>query len=452
MYILWHDKVLDVRHFKNNKDSYRINERPGSDLLIPDGLIGKIGSYELIKAGSSDPLNVNVSNSHLTGEVRLRSGQIMELSTVKAQAGGTLRMEPGVRARIDLGPFTFLLQGTNSGPKPKRFGISRDVATVLLVLALSFLGHSSFMVAVELYPEDGLSLSRTDYETRHGVVEVLKIAYEPEEPEPVEPEVVNARRVDDDGNGEEENDSDSKSQNRLVDKLTPEERRKRNEEMAYSSGLSKAMRDQSELIDEALSGIDASGYDAALRTLAASSDDSDDRASTNLGLFSGSVGEQGGNAGLGGLPGAGAAGSGGGSGMVAGLGKGDVTGDHVKVRFKNNRRQRALVKTGRLTVRGGYDAGIIRRYIKSKLNELRWCHRQAIQRDPNVAGKITVKFMIQPNGLVPQATIVQGATTTNAPDLEFCISSKIKTWRFPPPPQAGASAVVTYPFIFKVMR
>ena len=206
MYVLWHDKVLDVRHFTSKKQSYRLSERPGADLLLPDGLIGDKPDYTLIGDSSGDVLSVNVSNPGLSGEVRLRSGQVMELSAVKAQAGGVLQIEPGVRARIDLGPFTFLVQGTNSGPKPKRFGISRDVATVLLILALSFLGHSGFMVAVELYPEDGLSLSRTDYETRHGVVEVLKIAYEPDEPEEVEPEIVKARRVDDDGDGHDDND------------------------------------------------------------------------------------------------------------------------------------------------------------------------------------------------------------------------------------------------------
>jgi len=143
--------------------------------------------------------------------------------------------------------------------------------------------------------------------------------------------------------------------------------------------------------------------------------------------------------------------TGGGSGGtgISGLGKGDNSGTNVNARLTRKAR-RALVKTGKFNVTGGYDKSIIRDYIRRHLRELQWCHQKAIQRNPTVAGKITVKFLIKPNGRVLKAKVVR--STAKDAGLESCLTTKIQMWTFPPPPNTGVTAVVTYPFQFKIVK
>lgn len=79
-------------------------------------------------------------------------------------------------------------------------------------------------------------------------------------------------------------------------------------------------------------------------------------------------------------------------------------------------------------------------------------HRDAIQTcyetyggDTAHQGRVTVKFLIEPDGRVKQ--IVLRENTTGLTALPCCIADEFRSWQFPPP-GGGGLIVVTYPFVF----
>ncbi len=57
-----------------------------------------------------------------------------------------------------------------------------------------------------------------------------------------------------------------------------------------------------------------------------------------------------------------------------------------------------------------------------------------------------MKFLITGNGTVATSSVAQ--SSVNNPELEQCVSGRVRTWLFPKP-KGGGTAVVTYPFVFK---
>lgn len=86
--------------------------------------------------------------------------------------------------------------------------------------------------------------------------------------------------------------------------------------------------------------------------------------------------------------------------------------------------------------------------IHDHMNEIRYCHDQALIVNPKVEGKISLYFVIGPNGRVNTAKVQQ--STSNDSNLDQCIMKRLVTWQFPRP-KGGINVPVTYPFIFKTI-
>lgn len=97
-------------------------------------------------------------------------------------------------------------------------------------------------------------------------------------------------------------------------------------------------------------------------------------------------------------------------------------------------------------VSGGLDPEIIAQYIKSQLGQILYCYERQLSANPDLFGKVAVKFTIGPNGQV-EARNINNSTLKNT-NVEGCILSKIAGWKFPAP-QGGTRVLVTYPFLFK---
>ncbi len=100
-------------------------------------------------------------------------------------------------------------------------------------------------------------------------------------------------------------------------------------------------------------------------------------------------------------------------------------------------------------VDGGLDKEIIARYIKSQLGQIRYCYERQLSANPDLYGKILVKFTIGSAGSVVAQTI--GNTSLNNAMVEGCILRRIAGWQFPTP-KGGTKVLVTYPFLFKSNR
>jgi hypothetical protein len=97
-------------------------------------------------------------------------------------------------------------------------------------------------------------------------------------------------------------------------------------------------------------------------------------------------------------------------------------------------------------VSGGLDREIIAQYIKTQLGQILYCYERQLSANPDLYGKVAVKFTIAGTGQVESQLI--GDTTLKNQPVEGCILNKVSKWKFPEP-KGGTKVVVTYPFLFK---
>jgi hypothetical protein len=95
---------------------------------------------------------------------------------------------------------------------------------------------------------------------------------------------------------------------------------------------------------------------------------------------------------------------------------------------------------------GGLDREVIAQYIKSQLGQILYCYERQLSANPDLFGKVAVKFTIAGTGHVETQAI--GDTTLKNATVEGCILNKVAKWKFPAP-AGGTKVLVTYPFLFK---
>lgn len=95
---------------------------------------------------------------------------------------------------------------------------------------------------------------------------------------------------------------------------------------------------------------------------------------------------------------------------------------------------------------GGLDREVIAQYIKSQLGQILYCYERQLSANPQLFGKVAVKFTIAGTGSVETQAI--GDTTLKNATVEGCILNKVAKWKFPAP-NGGTKVLVTYPFLFK---
>ena len=96
-------------------------------------------------------------------------------------------------------------------------------------------------------------------------------------------------------------------------------------------------------------------------------------------------------------------------------------------------------------VYGSLDKAVIDAAIKAHMGEIRVCYQSGLPVNSTLAGKVTVRFVIAPDGSVSLARIK--ATTLRDEEVEHCIQRRFLTFEFPEPKDDGI-VVVSYPFIF----
>jgi TonB family protein len=95
------------------------------------------------------------------------------------------------------------------------------------------------------------------------------------------------------------------------------------------------------------------------------------------------------------------------------------------------------------TVKGALDKEIIRRVVRTHLNEVRFCYEQSLVRRPSLSGRVVVQFSIAPTGRV-LASALQSSSIAD-PALNSCIVDATRRWSYPAP-EGGGLAIVSYPF------
>lgn len=101
------------------------------------------------------------------------------------------------------------------------------------------------------------------------------------------------------------------------------------------------------------------------------------------------------------------------------------------------------------SISGGIDdenrtVGAISARISQYHSGIKWAYNKELLKNPNLGGKITVAFVILPNGSVESASVRQ--SSVNWPPLEDAVIKRMSHWTFPR--SKGASVQVIFPFVF----
>lgn len=86
----------------------------------------------------------------------------------------------------------------------------------------------------------------------------------------------------------------------------------------------------------------------------------------------------------------------------------------------------------------------IHRVVKENFTSIRQCYEQLVMANPGLQGKVIAKFSVGLDGTV-QVASASGVH----PDLETCVATQIRKFKFPRPDGVKGDVLVTYPFTFK---
>lgn len=97
-------------------------------------------------------------------------------------------------------------------------------------------------------------------------------------------------------------------------------------------------------------------------------------------------------------------------------------------------------------IEGGLDRDAIAEVIRRNLGQIRYCYERQLSSNPDLYGKVLVKFTIAGTGDVFSPRVDN--STLKSAMVEGCILRRLASWKFPQP-KGGTEVKVSYPFLFK---
>jgi hypothetical protein len=466
--LLWGDTILSIEHYKDPQ-TVVVGEEKGCRFTIPSEVLGRT-SFNLVEARGSK-FALNLTNPQLSGDV-LVGGAIKSLQDLKESSETTAGFYPisqDARARLKTGDFTLLV---SYGPMPKRIKTSplKTVdLTPIIFMVLSLILHSSFLIIIQMLPEEQLKSSMDPGRRRAQMMKVMKMTQEEEEEKKEEEK--DEKKKEDEKKFEEKSDQlvleeqvaadqpedeapeqllNKLNKKRALDKslasLSDTDRKKKLQEVAATTGAAAVLNDSSLLNSILENDSKAMMHDGKkLIALAAKGDQADPFAGGGAldpfgGTFDGGAGGFVGSSSVGGAGG----GGGPGGGLVSGLGKDRSRG--LKGVNLSDKAIRPIAIASQANVSGQLDRATVQRIIRRNLSGIRWCYQDALQRNANLNGKVTLAFTILPTGSVANPSARNSSISDS--QLMSCITRKMTRWRFPSPKNGGIVSV-SYPLILK---
>lgn len=146
-----------------------------------------------------------------------------------------------------------------------------------------------------------------------------------------------------------------------------------------------------------------------------------------------------GNTGVAGLGGVGTKGAGGGAGGYGNSSIGSGEGKALST----------VALSQELVLEGGLDRTVVQATIAKYLSQVRACYENGLQKNPGLAGQVTMNFEIGGGGDLNFARVER--TSLDDKNVEACISQRMLGWKFPKP-RGGVGVKVSYPFVLRSIR
>jgi TonB family protein len=138
----------------------------------------------------------------------------------------------------------------------------------------------------------------------------------------------------------------------------------------------------------------------------------------------------------------------GGSGKVANIsglrGAGSIAGGDTGA-GATEKRVKGVVKSEAPNVDGELDPSVVSKEVRTRLGAIKACYERSLKRNPNLSGKVKLRWTITAAGTVSGVEIEEDSMGDS--DVVSCIRSLVSRWRFPAP--SGGSVDVVYPFVFQ---
>jgi outer membrane biosynthesis protein TonB len=87
-------------------------------------------------------------------------------------------------------------------------------------------------------------------------------------------------------------------------------------------------------------------------------------------------------------------------------------------------------------------------FVKARMGLIKACYENGLKRNPNLKGKIAIRFTILETGGI--ADVAAAQNTIGQPEVAACIMSTVRSWRTPFRP--AGPVTVEYPFVFSVQN
>lgn len=104
-----------------------------------------------------------------------------------------------------------------------------------------------------------------------------------------------------------------------------------------------------------------------------------------------------------------------------------------------------VVEAGSGPYAGQLDAFAVRSKIKRDLPKINRCYESALRNEPELEGKVSVRFAVVRAGTVHGVKVLEN--TTGSESVERCVARVVATLRFPSR-RYGKSMRFTFPFVF----
>jgi hypothetical protein len=141
----------------------------------------------------------------------------------------------------------------------------------------------------------------------------------------------------------------------------------------------------------------------------------------------------------------------GGSGKVANIsglrGAGSIAGGDTGAGL-SEKRVSGIVRSEAPAVDGELDPSLVSKEVRARLGAIKACYERALKRNPNLSGKIKVRWTITAAGTVSAVEIEEDSLGDS--EVSSCIRGLVLRWRFPAP--SGGSVDVVYPFVFQASQ
>lgn len=346
-----------------------------------------------------------------------------------------LALADGARGEVPLGPVRLFFQVTSEPLEPVRpelppnlrgspwQSMDRQFFIILGASLLLNFSLASMIIAAERPPEPELELDQLDDRFARVLIPVKK--EEPEKPKEVAQDT-GTKKEDKPAKGEDKPEDIPAAA--PGDEAAQQKRREAIAKKVAGKGLLKI-----------LGSAGGGGGGAFADVLGGSTGGSDIAAA-----LAGSTG----GVGVAGTDSVGTGGPrGGGSGSVAGIGELGTRGGGGGVDLGEKKEvaaRPAEVGSGPVEVDSSdVDKGALVRFIKVRLSAIRNCYEKELKRNPNLKGKITVRFTIQTNGRTSDVEIEENTLGSEA--VASCIKTVVRGWTLPFKPEDEVP--VSYPFL-----